>query len=322
MEINGHIFDADLMTILQEVQSQLIMNGITQYFSKGFKESGNNIQVACPYHSNGQERKPSFGFHKDTGVGHCFACGATHTLPEVISYVFGQDDKLGAWGWNWLVKNFLSVDIEHRKPLDLNITRGTTQEKEVITYVSEEELDSYRYYHPYMYSRGLSNAVIERFDIGYDKNTQSITFPIRDITGGTLVIARRSVNTKWFNYPTGTTKPIYGLWELSQLDSYPMEVIICESMLDALACWVHGKYAVAMNGLGTNYQYQQLNKMPCRTFILATDNDAAGKKARLTLRKVLKNKIIKEFDYDSYPPNCKDINDMSDEEFNNLVIKL
>jgi DNA primase len=34
-----------------------------------YKDSGDNIQVCCPFHG---ERRPSCGINVDTEVGHCF----------------------------------------------------------------------------------------------------------------------------------------------------------------------------------------------------------------------------------------------------------
>lgn len=31
-----------------------------------------------------------------------------------------------------------------------------------------KELDRYRYIHPYMYKRGMTDDLIEKFDVGYD----------------------------------------------------------------------------------------------------------------------------------------------------------
>ena len=194
-----------------------------------------------------------------------------------------------------------------------------SREKELqhIDYVSEEELDSYRYYHPYMYQRKLDNKTIERFDIGYDRNTNCITFPVRDISGKCLFVARRSVNTKQFNFPEGTTKPLYGIYELYQLSEFPQEIYITESMLDCTNLWRCGKYAVALNGTGTDLQYKQLNMLPCRSYIIATDNDTAGEKARERLKKCLRGKLLNTI---IYPTGRKDINECSDEEIQNLQI--
>ena len=182
-----------------------------------------------------------------------------------------------------------------------------------------------------MYKRRLTDEVIELFDIGYDKKLQSITFPVRDIQGNCLFIARRSVNTKFFNYPKGVEKPLYGLYEYHKLCTTRIvggrcngkteflkrlnEVIVCESMLDALTAWVYGRFAVALNGLGNELQFQQLRDLPCRKLILATDNDEAGLKARVRIRKNVTNKLITEY---ILPKGKKDINELSEEEFNNL----
>lgn len=313
MLINNIPFGADLGDILSELQLQLKANNIP--LLQTTRDTPDNIMVSCPYHKGGQERRPSAGLLKKDGTFHCFTCGETHSLQEVISHCFGHtDDLVGGFGWEWLLKNFLTVNINERKSIDLDFSRNQPVDN-VNNFVDECELDKYREYHPYMWKRKMTPEVVEIFDIGYDSDTKCITFPVRDANGNCLFVARRSVNTKFFNYPSGAEKPVYGLYELNCLDTYPKEIIICESMIDAITCWVYGKYAVALNGLGNDLQFAQLSKMPCRKFILATDNDEAGTKARKRLRTYIKNKLITEY---IFPEGKKDINDLSFEEFNNL----
>jgi hypothetical protein len=156
-------------------------------------------------------------------TGNCFACGQSHTLPEVISYCFGKDDMFGKWGMRWLIKNFDAVEIEERKDVEIDMDRNNITNKDNVlgnsnadkhsTFVSEDELDKYRYYHKYWASRGITDdAIIELFDLGWDAKTDCITFPVRDINGNCLFVARRSVKTKWFNYPKDVEKPLYGLY--------------------------------------------------------------------------------------------------------------
>jgi DNA primase len=287
------------------------------------------------------ERKPSAGLRKSDGIFHCFACGEVHSLPEVISHCFGHDeDLIGTWGWTWLLKNFAIVQVEERKDVELDFSRdkkASNNNRVGIrsnNYISDEELDKYRYTHPYMYKRGLTDEVIELFDIGYDADSKCITFPIRDISGNVLFIARRSVQSKFFNYPEGVEKPLYGLYELYQqhtdhpmLDKNGMRngfsrsynfdtVIVCESMLDALSFWTVGKYAVALNGLGNELQFKQLRQLPCREIILATDMDERGLAARERIRKNLSGtKLIAEY---FFPEGRKDANDCTKEELQNL----
>lgn len=312
MIINNVPFETDLMSILDELRSQLSANGISLLHT--MRDTPDNIQVCCPYHKDGQERRPSAGIKKSDGVFHCFTCGETHTMQEMISHCFGRyDDIVGAFGWEWLLKNFLTVSVEERKPIELNFLRN--REEKATLYISDDELDKYRVYHPYMWKRKMTPEVVDIFDIGYDEATKSITFPVRDVSGRCLFVARRSVVTKFFNYPSGAEKPVYGLYELSQLENYPKEVIICESMIDAIYFWTVGKYAVALNGLGNELQFKQLKDMRCRKFILCTDSDEAGMKARARIKKNVRNKLITEY---ILPEGRKDANDCTTEELINL----
>lgn len=310
MKIDNIEFNAELMDILQRVQEE------TKYFST-IRDTGQDIMVTCPYHKDGQERRPSAGIRKSDGLFHCFTCGLTRSLPQVLTHCFGQDENTSNVGWVWLLKNYAAVEKKDRKEIVLDYNRASI--KNHPKYVPDEELESYRYIHPYMYKRKLTDEIIELFDIGYDKDSNCITFPVRDIKGNCLFIARRNVDYKYFNYPQGVEKPLYGIYELKMAfpdpnKQYP-DIIVCESMLDALTCWVYGKYAVALNGTGSELQYNQLNELGCRKLILATDNDDAGRKARFNIREKVKNKLITEY---VLPSNRKDINELSQEEFENL----
>ena len=323
MIIDKTVINADLIDVILELKEQLALNDI-QLFHK-VKDIGKDVQVCCPYHKNGQERKPSAGFRKEDGLFHCFTCGEVHSLSEVISHCFGHNDN-GVYGWNWLLKNFSTVEREERKDVKIDFQRNNVSNKSAVLdsndnmqfFVSEEELDKYRYIHKYMYERKLTDEIISLFDIGYDRTTHCITFPVRDASGNCLFLARRSIRSKFFNYPRGIEKPLYGLYEIYLQKEFPKEVIICESMFDALTAWVYGSFAVALNGLGNALQFKQLRELPCRELILATDNDNAGCKARERIRKNVKNKLITEFAYSSYPEGAKDLNDMSLQDFQAL----
>lgn len=324
MIINNVQFNCELLDIIEELQVQLRLNDIP--LIQKTIDTNKDIMIQCPYHGEGQERKPSAGIKKTDGTFHCFACGEVHSLPEVISHCFGHyEDVFGSFGWQWLNKNFATVAVEERKEIEIDFSRtdnsirnGNSNSDSIRdNFVQETELDKYRYYHPYWKKRGITDEdIIELFDLGYDADTDCITMPVRDADGRVLFVARRSIRTKYFNYPRGVEKPLYGLYELRQQRDFPSEVIICESMIDALTAWQFGKPAVALNGLGTELQFKQLRELPCRKLILATDNDKAGMKARGRIRKNVKNKIITEYEF---PDGVKDLNDLKDEGFDRLV---
>ena len=182
------------------------------------------------------------------------------------------------------------------------------------TISTEEELDKYRYIHPYLYERGLTDEIIERFDIGYDKARNEITFPVADLYGTVRFIASRSVKNKFFRLPKGEDKPIYQGYRFTS--GVYRTAYITESFLNCLSCWKYDKPAMATIGTGNQKQYEILNKLPVREYILAFDPDEAGRKATERFRKNVHGKIIKELVY----PDNRDINDLQEEFLNCKII--
>lgn len=330
----------DSMEIINLLRADLAMHNIP-FLQKEPRESGNNIQIQCPYHGNGQERKPSAGILKSDGTFHCFACQETHTLPEVISHCFGYDDN-GHYGKIWLEtnipdKHYIFNMSDSSKEGDARLIgklKKKAKEKDSkkqynkignlidADYVSEEELDSYRWTHPYWAKRGIvDEKIIELFDLGYDREKQCITFPVRDIQGKCEFVAKRSVNTKFFQYPSGVSKPLYGLYEIYnsiiiQGTRRAPSIMLCESMIDCILLWQSGHPALALNGLGNDRQFTQLRNLDVNHIILATDNDKAGQEARKRIRKNVTNKIFSEI---VFPENRKDIGECSREEIDNIL---
>lgn len=330
------IIQTDTQTILNVLKSELAIRGIDRFHI--FRPNGSNIQTNCPFHKQGQERKPSFGVNGEKDKCHCFACGWSGSIEEMVSELFGYQDA-GKFGKNWLVKRFNSVEIETRpnilegfnarkiklskglykstetaskgKPREMGKVRNNETEQKEIT---EEELAKYRYIHPYMYERGLTDKIIERFDIGYDDERDELTFPIRDIGGNCAFIAGRSVRGKFFRLPKELDKPVYQAYRFT--DGEYKEAYITESFLNCLTCWKYGKPAMALIGTGNEKQYKILEKLPVRTYILALDPDEAGRKATERFRKNVHGKIIKELVY----TDERDINDLQEEFLNCKII--
>ena len=314
MKIGNMNVNSDIKTILEKLILELHQSG-SNLFTKKLRDSGDYYMVQCPYHKYGQERHPSAQFRKSDGLFYCHGCKESHQLPTVISYCLNKN------GYNWLRDNFQTSDIEQRQ-VDFNLPIKNVITNNNSNYISKDVLKKFRFTHPYMFERKLDLETIRKFDIGYDAENDCITFPNKDPQGNILFIATRSVKTKYFHYPEEVNKPLYGYYEILREIKHGndiKEVYICESMLDALVIWRYGKYAIALNGTGSQYQYELLRKSDFRVLILATDNDEAGKKARERLKNSIKNKIIKEIDYDSYG-NCKDINEMTEQQFLNANI--
>lgn len=266
------------------------------------KQTGNNFMTRCPFHKEGRESKPSFGISTE-GQCHCFACGwSTSEFYEFISAIHGFD-KESDYGKIWLLQH-LNDTYADRKPIELNFNRRNQQKQEKII-ISEEELDSYRYTHPYMYQRHLTDEIIEMFDVGYDTKNHCLTFPVKDLDGDVVAVVTRSVISKFFTLPQGEQKPVYGAYLF--VDGKYSEAVICESVLNALTCWKYGIPAMALFGTGSHYQIEILKKLPVRHYILGLDPDEAGDKGVKRIKEGLKgHKLLSKY---IIPPG-KDLNDL------------
>lgn len=310
------------------------------------KRVGNYMQIYCPFHNDGKERKPSCGIllvdefrggkKYPQGFTHCFTCGYAHTIDQTIADLLKQQN-IQKSGVDWLVENIPGFELEDTESdfLIPNELMGALLSKYAVDYistltskkqeyVSEAELAKYRFTVPYMYERKLTDELIEKFDVGFDANwippgrkkpVPCITFPVRDINGNTLFFCRRAISTKLFNYPQGVTKPVYGLYELP---NGCKSVVVCESCFNAITSTRYGRPAVALLGTGNSYQIQQLKELGVREFILAFDPDEAGQRATAKLKKALRSVAI-VWSFDGIPPG-KDINDLTQEEFDALEL--
>lgn len=289
-----------------------------KYYFNNIRDGKEDILCTCPIHKEGQERHPSCGFSKidkeniSAGWFHCFNCGFTGTTYDVLKEILGNKfDKDEA-------NEVLGIDeFEEEFRLNANPIIITIPDREPIKYVSKKELAQYRYYPNYLEERNISMKTAEKYDIGIDINTNEITFPIRDFTGGALAVGRRSVVGKRYEYPLGFTKPLYGVFELPTIykSSY---IYVVEGPFNLWTLYEYDKKGVALLGTGTKNQMQQLLTLKCKGFILALDGDKAGRKGVMKLANFLMRYKREVFVADV--PDGEDINSMTKEMFDHMEI--
>lgn len=305
------------------------------------RPTGDWYMCRCPIHSNGEEKKPSCGIsmHEQFRNGrrypalhlHCFSCGYTGSLADALTVVLKRKG-ISKSGLDWLKENIPDFDgeasdFDYLIPTDLAQSLQskfaveyiiTQMQKQAGTYVSEQELASYRLTVPYMYQRGLTDEIIEKYDIGYDANfippgrkkpLPCITFPVKDLNGNTLFLCRRSIEGKFFHYPQGVEKSVYGIYELPK---DVKSVLVCESCLNALKAIRFGYPAVALLGTGTSYEITQLKRLGVQEFVLCLDGDEAGQKGAEKLKRALRTVALV---WTIKMPPDKDVNDCEKEEF-------
>lgn len=334
LEVNGNIILTPIYQIILDLQAELRYNGSNLLHIVKPPRGNGDIIVSCPVHKGGTEQHPSASIttkekrRKDkvvpAGFLYCFSCKTKMSLDNLISYCFGKNDK-GAYGRQWILDHYANFEIETRQSCFNKLKEHTEEPKPV--YVSEEELEKYRFVHPYMYKRGLTDDLIERYDIGYQKDFkltedskpfECITFPVRDINGNTLFVARRGIKHKLYHYGENTEKPLYGLYEANKYHKNADTLYICESMLNAITLEKWGLPSVALLGTGSEEQYKILKALNYRKYILCLDSDKSGTCGNIKLINKLKcNNFINVL---VLADKTKDINDYCNlQSFNELL---
>jgi DNA primase len=326
--VNGIPILIPIYNILIDLRRELQLAGIDLLHEvKAPRYTGQDVTVTCIFHKNGQEKKPSAGITTcdkqyngrtlKTGTYSCFTCKKTVDFDEFISNCFGHINDMGTYGAKWLIERYGEFELEDRKELFPTLTRDTHKKvEEANEYIPEERLDRYAYIHPYMYKRYLTDDLINFYDIGYEKECklseelkpfEAITFPVRDIEGQVIFVAKRSINSKLFVLPNNLEKPIYGIYEVNKLFPNAKEVYITESVFNCLTLINYGIPAICIFGTGSHEQYSVLKSLSYRKYILALDSDNAGYKGIKRLIEALKNAKLLEW---ISLPKGKDINDL------------
>lgn len=330
MEVWGIPIIASIDAIIALLKVELI--GKQLDLLKDVKPTSGNIMLTCIKHGGGVEKKPSMGISTrpvkrdgrliPEGTCHCYSCGYTADLPTFISDCFGHSDG-GNYGFKWLTSNFVNLAVSERKPIELDMSRSSKKCSEPLQFVSEDELDSYRYYHPYMTERKLTERVIQYFDVGFDHATNCLTFPVKDLDGRVPFVQRRAVAGKFFKNAESSLRgsTVYGLYQVYQNLSWIKRIFVTESIIDALTWWGKGEAGVATLGsIPTEAQLKLLRAVPVRKFIKSYDNDKAGEEGARRLSEALGNeKILYQL---KFPEGVKDVNQLTDDQFSQLSMTL
>ncbi len=318
---------ATVEQVLRDIKLQLYGTGLLREMNN----TGADLMITCPFHKNGKEHSPSCGVllkekvvrekKYEAGTVHCYTCGYTADLPQFIADVLGLENNLA--GYKWLVGKY-NYSAQEREPLDLNLYRGQAQKA---SYMDEEEVE--RFYREllnsreaceYLLKRKLAREVFEPYKLGYDPADKTVLFPVRDIQGRVVFYKGRSISGKHFYNAKDIDKSslVYGLYELCRLlelgEITPdTEIWIVESEIDALTLISLGCFAVAIMGSHiSEEQCRELERAPFRRFVLATDNDEAGRKGASQIKRLL---IPKGFRFTNlrWHTELKDINDLAKE---------
>ena len=228
------------------------------------------VTARCPFHN---DRNPSFAFNRETGQWCCFAgCGKGSAFDFVMhDSGKGFKETLTALGDRFGVP----------RPADERPSRPAIREQLVqqwATYLwGNEEVCRWL-----REKRGLADATLKKYDIGWDPKRQRNTIPIRDERGNVVNVRLYNAKKdgKMINYTEGrhkygTPPRLYGLDELVKYEG--QQVILCEGEWDRLLLQQESFMAVTGTHGASTFRPEWVSHFKDKDVVLLYDCDAEGR---------------------------------------------
>lgn len=255
-----------------------------------------NFRCLNPAH---EDSDPSMGYDAANLQVHCFGCGARYDLFDLI----GLDEGLPGYPEQYRraceIFNYPTTgpgewrpEIRHQAlPEEAAPPEGTRQRTEAIADYRED----YARWHAnikkteYLHKRGLTDEVINRFNLGYaptwkhpDKPNTPASPRIIIPTSASSYIARAEDETNKYRYMMAGPNRLLNDQALYEAGR---PVFIVEGALDALSIIAAGGEAVALNStsMAKTLISQVKRNAPAHPLIIAMDNDQAGEDTAQTL---------------------------------------
>ena len=256
--------------------------------------------IHCPFH---EDKNPSMHVYDD-GKFKCFSCGRHGDVIDFVGYFFFGDSYNPDVHFAEVVDRLGGLDI---RPLPPQINRPAPP-KPKLTIDLEQCIDWHTAMpaqrRAYWHSRGLSDATIDSYFLGWDGKRYTIPLLYRLVPFG---VKRREsdiadgIDTKYI-MQTGSRAGIFNADVLWTADT----CVICEGEIDAMLLTQLGYRAVTSTaGAGSWKEDWARFFTHVRDIYLLFDNDKAGREGAAKVHATLRRARIV-----TLPAGVKDVGDL------------
>jgi len=231
-----------------------------------YREIGSELVTRCLFNDCDVDSKGNEAhlyFNSETGQYECKKCGERGNL-ITLAKRFGDE---------------INEVAENRSKIQPNLQPQSRQINDELVGKLRSAIP--QHIRQYLHQRGISDEIIERYQLGYGQFYQKnwITIPIKDTDGEFYFLKLRQDpddGDEKMSYPKGIEAQVYD-WE--NLENPLEKVIICEGELDRLILISKGIAAVtSTHGAGTFKKEWLASFDRCQEIYICFDNDDAGKR--------------------------------------------
>jgi DNA primase catalytic core len=294
---------------IERVKAQVSLADVVRSRGVSLKKKGRQLWGLCPFHA---EDEPSFAVDERKGLWNCL--GKCQTGGDAFSFVMKSDGIGFKEAFALLSQNQPSkVQSRKEKPIEMETTGADEMTKSEAEYLEKAAA----YYHKsllknekaieYLNSRGITPEAMRVFGLGFvdgslkDKlnpdgkaNLESlgllnergnetmfgsVVFPLLDANSNQVVgLYARHTDKKQHLYLSGKRRGVFNPAGAKETE----EIILTESVIDALALWSIGirnvTCAYGVNGL-TDEIVNHLSESRIKRVCLMLDADDTGREA-------------------------------------------
>lgn len=271
------------------------------------KITGDEIQCRCPVHYKVKGREShryTFYLNIDTGLWHCFTCGARGNLYQLISEMTSDLGQL------WKIQSHLiSQGLRRLDPEEAKYDQDVRENLDWMTYAKFSPLPDTILKH-----RKLDPEIALRYGIRWDTKEKCTLTPIVSPLGELRGYQQKKEG--WVNnYPSGVHKKdtLFGIER-----AYAPTAILLESPMDVAR--FHSVYEgmdySAVAAFGANVSNEQLSLLYHRFdgLVLALDNDEVGFKETNRLVRLMPSFRSGHKFWNYAPDDPKDLGEMTDHQ--------
>lgn len=297
------------------------------------KEGKSDIQFCCTIHG---ESNPSAGFSLEKMCFNCFSCHASGGVEWLVMKSMPEDFK-SVYDVDKFIKSRYNVDLssvdisqvkELRRYGEKSVKQDKKYDKRVLPKSYLAPFKSGKETYKYFYDRGFTKETVEKFKIGRDLVSKTVTVPVfydneTELAGviGRYIDPNRRKNERYKIYEdTNTGTFVFPQDKCKTIDG---TLIVVEGLLDAVYMHQLGytnTFATLTNSI-SNAQVDWVKRQGASKILDMTDNDEMGKIAtdiiNKKLGKYLKVVTIKHL----FPEDCKDPQDMTPEQVAEVITK-
>lgn len=332
------------MNDLQHLKS-LLNNNIEKILSslnQEYEILGDNIYSTCPVH-NDSDNPRAFCFSKNRGMWKCWTRDCQNEYKnDVFGLIQGalsaQTGKQATfkdaliWGKNLVNVTKNITKQENNQTVDEswhNITSILLDNTECKSNSVISIDENIAYPSKYFITRGFQKRTLDHFGIGdcIDKNSKLFDraiIPIHDQNGNMVAIIARSIkeykDPKFIIHPKGVNKSclLYNHHRAIESVTQSHTVFIVEGQGDVWRLYEAGIYnAVGIFGKTISKdQEKMLNSMPITHMVILTDNDQAGREAKIQIKRQFSRMYRLSFPVFKK----KDVGDMQINEIKDVIL--